>query len=92
MESWTFPPRYDPDYLPPPESRYWYPRRETMPAALREQAILERLKQVTRHAWDNAPFYRRKWEEAGFHPDQLRSLDLRVTRGVVAVNEPANLP
>jgi phenylacetate-CoA ligase len=75
MESWTFPPRYDPDYLPPPDSRYWYPRRETMPAAEREHAILERLKQVTRHAWDNAPFYRRKWQEAGFHPDQLRSLE-----------------
>jgi len=75
MESWTFPPRYDPDYLPPPDSRYWYPTRETMPPAERERAILERLQQVTRHAWDHAPFYRRKWREAGFHPDQLRSLE-----------------
>jgi phenylacetate-CoA ligase len=75
VESWTFPPRYDPDYLPPADSRYWFPTRETMPPANRERAILERLKAVTRHAWDHAPFYRRKWEEAGFHPDRLRSLE-----------------
>ena len=75
MEQWTFPPAYDPDTLPDPNSRYWFPVRETMPAADRERAILGRLKEVTRYAWDHAPFYRRKWEEAGFHPDQLRSLE-----------------
>jgi phenylacetate-CoA ligase len=46
-----------------------------MPAAERERAILARLKEVTRYAWDHAPFYRRKWNEAGFHPDHLRSLE-----------------
>ncbi len=75
MEQWSFPPRYDADYLPPAGSRYWFPERETMPAGERERYILERLKQVTRHAWDRSPFYRRKWEEAGFHPDQLKSLE-----------------
>ncbi|MEP6655747.1 MAG: phenylacetate--CoA ligase family protein [Betaproteobacteria bacterium] len=75
MESWSFPPRYDPDYLPPAGSRYWFPVRETMPAAERERAILERLQTLTRYAWERAPFYRRKWEEAGFHPDHLRSLE-----------------
>jgi phenylacetate-CoA ligase len=75
MEQWIFPPRYDAAYLPPPDSRYWFPRRETMPPAERERAILERLKEVTRYAWDHAPFYRRKWDEAGFHPDHLKSLE-----------------
>lgn len=75
MEQWSFPPRYDADYLPPRDSRYWFPRRETMPATERDAAIVERLKQVTRYAWDHAPFYRRKWEEAGFHPEQLHSLE-----------------
>lgn len=75
MEFWSFPPRYDSGYLPPANSRYWFPMRETMPAADRERAILERLKEVTRYAWSNSPFYRRKWEEAGFHPDHLRSLE-----------------
>ena len=44
-------------------------------AAEREHAILDRLKALTRYAWDASPFYRRKWDEAGFHPDHLRSLE-----------------
>lgn len=75
MENWSFPPRYDPDYLPPAGSRYWFPKRETMPAADRDRAILDRLKEVTRYAWAQSPFYRRKWEAAGFHPDHLRTLE-----------------
>lgn len=75
MESWTFPPYYDATYLPPAESRYWFPQRETMPARDREKAILERLRVVCRYAYDHSPFYRRRWDEAGFHPDQLRSLE-----------------
>ena len=76
MESWTFPPRYDDDYLPPCRLRATGSRvRETMPPAEREQAILVRLQEVTRYAWEHAPFYRRKWDEAGFHPDHLRSLE-----------------
>ena len=68
MESWTFPPAYDENYLPPPDSRYWFPRRETMPAGDREKAVLERLAQVCAYAYEHAPLYRRKWDEAGFHP------------------------
>jgi len=48
MEEWSFPPKYNPDYLPPPGSRYWFPKRETMPPGERERAILARLKEVTR--------------------------------------------
>src|SRR6185437_9176278 len=40
-----------------------------------EQAILERLRHVTRYAFHTSPFYRRKWDAAGFHPDHLRSLE-----------------
>ncbi len=75
MEQWSFPPKFDAAYAPPPGSRYWFPQRETMPAADRDKAILARLKDVTRYAWDHSPMYRRKWEEAGFHPDQLKSLE-----------------
>lgn len=35
---------------------------------------LERLRWSLRHAYDNSPVYRRKFDEAGVHPDQLRSL------------------
>jgi phenylacetate-coenzyme A ligase PaaK-like adenylate-forming protein len=75
MESWSFPPAYDEDYLPAPDSRYWFPRRETMPAPEREKAILERLQRVCAYAYEHAPFYRRKWDEAGFHPSHLKSLE-----------------
>ncbi len=75
MESWSFPPAYDEDYLPAPDNRYWFPRRETMPAPEREKAILERLQQVCAYAYEHAPFYRRKWDEAGFHPSHLKSLE-----------------
>ena len=75
MECWSFPPAYDPDYLPDAQARYWFPRRETMPAAEREAAILKRLQEVTRCAYERAPFYRRKWDDAGFHPQKLKSLE-----------------
>lgn len=75
MESWSFPPRYDDGYMPSADSRYWFPVRETMPAAERERAILDRLKLVCAYAYAEAPFYRRKWDEAGFHPSQLKSLE-----------------
>jgi phenylacetate-CoA ligase len=75
MEFWTYPPAYDDSYLPEPGSRYWFAERETMPASERERLILTRLQEVTRYAYARAPFYRRKWDEAGFHPDQLKSLE-----------------
>jgi phenylacetate-CoA ligase len=75
MESWSFPPSYDDDYFPSAESRYWFPRRETMPPSEREKAILDRLRLICRYAYDHSAFYRRRWTEAGFHPDHLRSLE-----------------
>ncbi len=75
MEDWSFPPRYDNNYRPAPDSRYWFPVRETMPAADRDAAIVNRLREVCTYAYQHAPFYRKKWDEAGFHPDQLRSLE-----------------
>jgi phenylacetate-CoA ligase len=75
MESWSFPPNYDESYTPPADSRYWFPVRETMAPGDREQAILERLKVVCQYAYDKAPFYRRKWDEHGFHPSHLKSLE-----------------
>jgi len=75
MESWSYPPDYDPGFMPGPDSRYWFPERETMDPGAREAAILERLQQVMRYAYENAPFYRKKWDEAGIHPDHVNSLE-----------------
>jgi phenylacetate-CoA ligase len=75
MESWSFPPDYDDSYRPPDDRQFWFPERETMAPGSRDQAILERLQHVCRYAYDSAPFYRRKWDEAGFHPSHLKSLE-----------------
>jgi phenylacetate-CoA ligase len=75
MEDWCFPPRYDESYRPPDGSRNWFPQRETMRAADRDVAILERLKTVCDYAYRHAPFYRTRWDAAGFHPGKLRSLE-----------------
>ena len=75
MEFWSFPPAYDPGYMPDPQSRYWFPERETMAPAARESAILVRLREVMAYAYAKAPFYRRKWDAAGVHPDHIKSLE-----------------
>jgi len=46
-----------------------------MRGAERDAAILARLREVMAYAWARSPFYRSKWEEAGVHPDQVRSLE-----------------
>jgi phenylacetate-CoA ligase len=56
MECWSWPPKYDDGYFPPSNSRYWFPHRETMPAGDREKAIVQRLREVCRYAYENAPF------------------------------------
>lgn len=75
MESWSFPPSYDNDYFPAADSRYWFPQRETMDPGKREAAVLRRIREVMQYAYERAPFYRRKWDEAGIHPDHIRSLE-----------------
>ncbi len=75
MEQWSFPPNYDDTYMPSPDSRYWFEDRETMPAVEREKYILQRLQEVCVYAYENSNFYRCKWDEAGFHPSHLKSLE-----------------
>ena len=75
MEQWSWPPRYDESYRPSSDDPHWYRHRETMPAAQRDAAIVERIREVMRWCWERAPFYKRKWEEAGIHPDGIRSLE-----------------
>lgn len=75
MENWSFPPKYDPNYLPDPKQRFWFPERETMAPGDRDGAILKRIQEVMHYAYANAPFYRNKWDEAGIHPEHIRSLE-----------------
>ena len=75
MESWSFPPAYDQGFMPELDSRYWFPVRETMDPVEREAAIVERIGQVMRYAYDQAPFYRKKWDDAGIDPDGIKGLE-----------------
>ena len=61
--------------MPDDDSRYWFLVRETMDPGEREAAIIERLRAVMAYAYDKAPFYRKKWDAAGVHPDQVKSLE-----------------
>ena len=53
--------------------RYYQPEIET---ASREQITAwqsERLVRQVRHVWDNVPYYRKKMEEKGVTPEDIRS-------------------
>ncbi|HZR07142.1 MAG TPA: hypothetical protein VFA79_01075, partial [Myxococcales bacterium] len=73
MSEW--PPRYDPRYRPAANEPYWRRELECEDPRHRDATILAKLRAQVRYAWEKAPFYRRKWEEAGVSPETLRSLD-----------------
>jgi phenylacetate-CoA ligase len=75
MEEWRFPAAYDQDYLPDPESPYWFPHRETMDPAERDAAVLVRLREVMEYAYATSPFYRRKWDAVGCKPADITSFE-----------------
>ncbi|MBR6407792.1 MAG: phenylacetate--CoA ligase [Clostridia bacterium] len=55
--------------------RYFQPEIECMP---REEMIKlqnEKLVKQVRHVWDNVPYYRKKMEEKGVTPDDIKSID-----------------
>jgi phenylacetate-CoA ligase len=54
---------------------YWQPEYEQMDRKELEQLQLERLASTLNRVYMNVPFYRRKFDEAGFNPDDVRSLD-----------------
>lgn len=49
-------------------------REERMTRTELEVLQLERLQQTVRHAYGNVPLYTRKFDEAGVHPDDIRTL------------------
>lgn len=62
--------RRESDYRP-----YWDPARETRPVPERNALILRRLQHQVNYAYEKMPFYRRLYDEHGFHPDMLKTLD-----------------
>ena len=57
------------------DSPYWNPKNETMPREELRQLQLVKLRRMCEWAHARAPFHRRRFEAAGFHPDQIKSLD-----------------
>ena len=54
---------------------YWQPESECMERKELEQLQIERLESTLNRVYRNVPFYRRKFDEVRFNPDDLRSLD-----------------
>ena len=48
---------------------------ETMSRAQLEEIQLERLKYTVQYCYDNVPFYKKKLDDAGVTPDQIKTLD-----------------
>lgn len=53
----------------PYDQRYYDPEIECMPRPQLEQLQLERLKDELRFAYENCPYYKRTWDEAGISPE-----------------------
>jgi phenylacetate-CoA ligase len=74
MECWTWPPKYDDNYVPSDDQSYWFPERETMDPHQRDELILARIQIVMKYAYEHAPFYRQKWQNAGLEVGDIQSL------------------
>ena len=57
------------------ESPYWNPKTETLPKDQLQALQLHRLQRLVQHSWQNSPFHRRLYEQAGVTPDKIQTLD-----------------
>ena len=55
--------------------RIWNPAAECMPREQLRALQLERLQRCVRREYDNVPLYRRRMDEKGIKPEDIRSLD-----------------
>jgi len=57
------------------DDMYWQAENECMSRGDLEQLQLERLESTLNRVYQNVPFYRKKFDEIGFNPDEFRSLE-----------------
>ena len=57
------------------ERKYWNEAIETMPREELEKFQLEKLKEIIKHSYENSPYYKRTWDEAGLKPEDIQSLE-----------------
>ena len=56
-------------------AKYYQPEIETMPYGELRQLQNERLVKQVQHVWDNVPYYRKKMEEKGVTPEDIKGID-----------------
>ena len=65
--SLPWPPEYDPHYRPALSEPYWNREWETMdPEERKQKIILPKLQAQMAYAYEKAPLYRSKWDQAGY--------------------------
>ncbi|MBQ2450559.1 MAG: phenylacetate--CoA ligase, partial [Lachnospiraceae bacterium] len=55
--------------------RYYQSEIETMPVEEIKALQSERLVKQVKHVWDNVPYYRKKMEEKGVTPDDIKGIE-----------------
>ena len=55
--------------------KYFQPEIETMPVEQIKALQSERLVKQVRHVWDHVPYYRKKMEEKGVTPDDIKGVE-----------------
>ena len=58
-----------------PEEQYWNPVLETLPLEKLLQFQLKKFKKILGWAYENSPFYRSLYKEAGLEPGDIKTLD-----------------
>ncbi|HEX6540448.1 MAG TPA: AMP-binding protein [Ktedonobacterales bacterium] len=56
-------------------SEYWNPKNETLPREQLQALQLAKLQRMTQWAYARSPFHKKRFDAAGLHPDQLKTLD-----------------
>src|SRR5688572_2881689 len=56
-------------------ARYWNEYTETMPRDELDALHLAKLKKLVRYAYDHSAFYRQRFEEVGFEPRHIGTLE-----------------
>jgi phenylacetate-CoA ligase len=56
-------------------SEYWNPKNETLPREQLQALQLAKLQRMTQWAYARSPFHQRRFDAAGVHPDQIKTLD-----------------
>lgn len=54
---------------------YWNKDMETLPMEKLRELQLERLKAIVKYAYERVPFYRKKFDEVGIKPEDIKSLE-----------------